>query len=282
MTSRTAHQGSTLVLGPWERLHVNAPLHDCLETLHDRGLLPADHLAVLCVGSMARGWANETSDYDFNVVTRSPWQGASARTVPVPLLPGTVPTASFHVDGKRWEVKYWTDSQVDQMLAKVTWDQFEAGTTTAKVLIDAEELFLERLISCVTLSGAGWVRGRRQALDGSAFRAFVTSRSLAAADEAVEDALGQLGAQDEHSAVLSARKAFGHTVDALLESREAYGSRTPKWRARRFRDARPDELSYEDYWAMETMRDFDPDRPGAWVTSVVQRCRALALDVEIS
>ncbi|MFJ8011892.1 hypothetical protein [Streptomyces sp. NPDC096339] len=261
---------------------MKAPLHDCLETLQDKGLLPADHLAVLCVGSMARGWANETSDYDFNVVTRGPWQGASARTVPVPLVPGTIPAAAFHVNGKRWEVKYWMDSQVDQMMAKVTWEQFEAGTTTAKVLIDAEELFLERLTTCVTLSGAGWVRGRRQALEDSAFRAFVISRSLAAADEAVEDALGQLGAADDDSAVLSARKAYGHTVDALLESRGAYGSRTPKWRARRFREAQPVELSYEEYWATETMRDFKPADPGAWVTSVIHRCRELALDVEIS
>ncbi|WP_328315970.1 nucleotidyltransferase domain-containing protein [Streptomyces sp. NBC_00388] len=260
---------------------MKASLNGCLEELERRELLPPDHLAVICVGSVARGWANEMSDYDFNVISRSSWQGDSTRTIPVPLRPDTVPAAVVYVDGRRWEVKYWQDTQVDQMLAKVTWDQFEEGNSTAKALIDAEELFLERLATCITLSGTSWVRARRQGLEGTAFRAFVTTRSLAEADEAVEDALGQLAANDTDSAVLSARKAFGHVVDALLESHGAFGSRTPKWRARRFREAQPKQLSYAEYWATETMSGFSPEEPGAWVTRVMEQCRDLSIEVEI-
>ncbi|MFC5215344.1 hypothetical protein [Streptomyces coerulescens] len=273
--------GDTLVHGPWETSALRTTLLDCLEALENRNLLPADHVAVLCVGSVARGWANDRSDYDFNVIAHGPWQGPSVRTIPVPLWPAWVPAVVEYVDGRRWEIKYWLDVQVDQMLAKVAWDRFDEGASTARALTDAEELFLERLASCLTLSGLSWVRSRRQALSKTAFRAFVTTRSLTEADSSIEDALGQLAADDIDSAVLSARKAFGHVVDALLESHGAYGSPIPKWRARRLREVGPEELPYEDYWAVETMRDFDPRAPGAWVKRTVQRCRDLSIEVEI-
>jgi hypothetical protein len=281
VSGQDAVDSATLLQGPWETSAARSDLAGCLEELQLRGLLPADHLAVVCVGSVARGWANDRSDYDFNVIAPGPWPGPSARTVPVPLCPGTVPSVVEWVDGRRWEIKYWLDVQVEQMLAKVSWFQFEEGGAAAGALTDTEELFLERLTTCVTLSGASWVRGRRQALERSAFRAFVTTRSLVEADAAVEDALGQLAAGDTDSAVLSAHKAFGHAVDALLESNGMYGSRTPKWRARRLREARPRLLSYEEYWPVETMRDLDPDDPATWVNRVVQRCRDLSIEVEI-
>lgn len=257
-------------------------LTGCLEEMDRRGLIPADCLAVCCVGSVARGWSNETSDYDFNVVSSTPWTGESARTIPVPLEPGVVPAVVLHVDGRRWEIKYWLDGQVQQMIDKVSWEQFEAGNSTAKALIDNEELFLERMSTCLTLSGAAWTEGCRRRVEESAFRAFVTTRSLAEADSSIEDAVGQLAARDFNSAVLSARKALGHTVDALLESEGNFGSRTPKWRARRFHEVRPKALSFEEYWALETMRSFDPENSQVWTNLVIQRCRDLTMEVEIS
>ncbi|GAA3229653.1 hypothetical protein MTQ10_23505 [Streptomyces sp. XM83C] len=261
---------------------MSTSLTGCLEEMERRGLIPEDCLAVCCVGSVARGWANEGSDYDFNVICRTPWTGESARTIPVPLDPGVVPAVVLYVDGRRWEIKYWVDDQVRQMLDKVTWEQFEEGNSTAKALVDAEELFLERLSTCLTLSGSAWVEDCKRRVADSAFRAFVTTRSLAEADSSIEDAVGQLAAGDLDSAVLSARKALGHTVDALLESQGNFGSRTPKWRARRFRETRPKELTFEEYWALETMRAFDPEDPRRWVETVVQCCRDLSMEVEIS
>lgn len=283
MTARSPveNPSATLVNGPWEALPVKADLLSCLEGLDGLGLLPASHLAVMCVGSMARGWANDGSDYDFNVVTTGPWYGPAVRTIPVALRPGSVPAAVEHVAGRRWEIKYWLDIQVDQMLAKVSWERFEERTATADALTGTEELFLERLITCLTLSGTSWVRNRRLELGTTAFGAFMTARSLADADASIEDALGQLAADDIDSAVLSTRKAFGHVVDALLESHGTYGSRIPKWRARRFHEVRPQQLSYEEYWAVETMRDLTPSRPGDWVIRTVQLCRDLSIDVEI-
>lgn len=252
-----------------------------LEALTASGLVPRDHVAVCLVGSVARGWANANSDHDFYVITGSPWRGGSSRTLPVPLRPNAVPSRSATVSGFRCEVKYWTVSQVDQMMAKVTWDQFERGTSSTKVLVDTEELFLERLITCVPVSGADWVADRRRALAGSAFQAFLVTASLAETDSSVEDALGQAEEQDFTSAVLSARKALGHAVDALLESHGNFGSRIPKWRAKRFLETAPRQLSFQEYWDLETMRDYDPTAPRVWLDRVLTLCRDLSLEVEI-
>lgn len=272
------------VMTPGHGRRVENGLTGCFEELESRRLLPPDLLALCCVGSVARGWANAGSDYDFNVVSRTPWrvpEESSVQAIPVPLRPDAVPMVTLFVGGRRWEVKYWLDAQVDQMLGKVGWEQFEKGGSGARALIDVEELFLERLATCLPLGGAAWVRDRRRELDGTAFRAFVTTRSLAAADEAVEDALGQLAAGDCDSAVLSARKAFGHVADALMESEGNFGSLLPKWRARRFREAPPGRLAYEEYWRLETMRGFSSEAPERWVRHVVRRCKDLSLEVEI-
>lgn len=260
---------------------MRAELTGCVDELDRRSLLPADRVAVAVVGSVARGWANVGSDYDIYVVAPTAWRHESARTVPVSLDPPAVSTLALMVDGRRWEVKYWLDSQVDQMLAKVTWQQFEHGSAAANSLVDAEEIFLERLATCVPLEGQAWVERRRTELDDSAFRAFVVTRSLAEADDCAEDALGQLASDDMESAVISAHRGLGFAVDALLESYGQYGSRTPKWRARRFRAAAPRQMSFEEYWALETMRGLDPEAPRSWIEHVVVVCKGLSAEVEI-
>lgn len=259
-------------------------MHDLtsgLTVLERLSLLPADAVAVLCVGSVAYGWDNKRSDVDLVVVTVKPWDGKRFRTISVPLQPRSISTGVAEVGSRRWEIKYWLDSQVDQMLAKVSHAQFESGRTRGRALVAIEESFLERLPTSIALRGDNWVRRRQEELARSAFRAFVVSRSLAAADSSVEDAIGQLEGGDPASAVLSARAAFGHTIDALLESRSVYGSQNPKWRARRFQLAKPPQMSYDTYWALETMADFDPQRPAEWIECVISHCKDLLLEVEM-
>jgi hypothetical protein len=255
-----------------------APIRADLEA---RGLLTGDPLAVVCVGSVARGWANPGSDVDLNVVTADPAELPQLQGLQVRLEPDVVPTLSTLALERPCELKYWTTGQIDQLLGQVSWDRFDAGGGTAKFLGDTEELCLERFATCVPLAGEEWVASTRRRLEESAFAAFATVRSLAGLDAAVEDALGQLAAGDAESAVLSARRALGHGVDALLESHGVFGSAQPKWRARRFRDAAPSELSFAEYWDLETMRDLDPARPGGWVERVVALCRRLSMEVEI-
>lgn len=250
------------------------------ERLVAEALVPEDALAVFCVGSVARGWANPASDYDICIITAQPRTAVGLVEQAVPLNPEIVPAYVGFSDERRWEVKYWTDSQVDQMLSKVTEERFASGGV-ASALIDLEEAFLERVLTCVPIIGDEWIHRRRKDVRTSAYREFVLSRTLGDADGAVEDAVGQMSAGDPHSAVLSAHKAFACTVNALLESVECYGSSSPKWRSRRMRDAAPQSLPYEQYWAMETMADLDPEVPEVWVAQVVSWCKQMAMEIEV-
>jgi hypothetical protein len=253
----------------------------CLETLRSRSLVPASCQSAFVAGSAARGWANNASDYDIWFVSSQPWEGRTGTELRVPLDPPSVPTETTYSGGRRWELKYWLDAQVGQMLAKVSWDQYERGLVAGELLGETEEVFLDHLVTAVPLSGADWLRRRCRELNASAFRAFVVTRSLAWSDDGIEDAIGQLAQGDLESAVLSARKAFGHTIDALLESHGEYGYYAPKWRARRFRQVNPGIISFADYWDIETMRDLDPSAPGKWVEKVIAVCRNMTMDIEV-
>lgn len=248
--------------------------------LNAAGLLPPDALAAFCVGSVARGWATPTSDVDIYVVTDEPFRTAEAVGILVPLHPDVIWGHNAYVDGQRWELKYWTNGQIDQMLDKVSTKSFDSGEITMS-LTDVEEGFLERMLTCLAITGELWVAACRDRIRNSAYREFVVSRSLASVDKAVENAIGQLAADDVHDAVLTAHSAMRYTVDALLDSVECYGTITPKWRARRMRDAAPAVLPFDQYWAMETMADLDRGNPEPWVRQVVSWCKQMTIEIEI-
>ncbi len=253
-----------------------------MDTLAARGLVPADSLAVLLVGSAARGWDNARSDYDFAVVTTESRTSETCRAVALPLDPPTLRIDVGYQAGRRWELQYWLDGQVDQILAKVSWAEFERDRAERPVLSRPEELLLGRLTDCVLLTGADWLAARRAQLAASAFRQIVVARSLAEADDSIEDALGQLAAGQVHSAVLAAKQALGHTVDALLEEHGEYGgSHLSKWRPQRFQAARPTALSFAEYWELETMRTYDPRHPDRWINEVLTICQDISAKVTI-
>lgn len=250
------------------------------ETVRERAPIPEGTQAALLVGSQARGWANAGSDMDVVVVATTPPPG-NPDVLPVPLDPPCVPFVQWHVGSVGWEVKYWLIDQVEQMLGKVTWDAVEGNQAAGQSVTEQEELFLERLFSALPLYGAEWLGRVRSRLSESAFRTLVVSRSLGHADKSIADAVGQAEAGDVTSATLSARSAFGHTVDALLESHDVYGSLTVKWRARRVREAALQVLPFDEYWAVETMADLDRDDPRPWVTATVRRVRRLMMSIEM-
>lgn len=258
-----------------------ADLDACFARLGEQGCLPDARLAAMLVGSTALGWANDDSDFDFYIVVDEPFPAEPEEIVQVPPEPGFVAVAARYVGDRRCELKYWLDSQVDAMLARVGWEEYERMGSVAKPLSLAEELFLGRLSACVALDGADWVDRRKRQLDDSALRPMLVGQSLAKADAYAEDALGQLSAGDVDSAVLSAHLGLGHTVDALLESRGVFGSATRKWRARRFRAAALDNPGFDEYWRLQTMAGFDPSAPGAWVIEVVSWCKDLEATIEI-
>lgn len=252
----------------------------CLRHLESRALTTDDTLALLCVGSTARGWANRASDLDIYVITEAAPKPPDAFEMAVPLSPPVIPAVIDHVDGRRWEIKYWTDGQVDQMLSKV--DRARLGPdSVGDDLAESEENFIERLVSALPITGADWLARRQKQTADSTYRAYVVTRSLNKAEGSVEDALGQLADDDLFSAVLSAHDAMRHTVDALLESIGCFGSLTPKWRPRRMRDASRSLLGFDEYWAMETMEGLDRSDPQEWVQSIVAWCERTATEIDI-
>jgi predicted nucleotidyltransferase len=253
---------------------------DWLSPLRERELLPVDGVAAFVVGSVARGWDNERSDFDIYVVADSEWESDSSDTAPLPLDPPRNHSEIFYHMDRRWEVTYWLANQFEQMFSKVSWDEYERGIFANEVLTHREELALGRLGTCLPLRGDEWIVKNQERLATTAFRSFLVIRSLNSADDAAEDALGQMNSGHMESATISARRALGHAIDALLEAHGEYGSQTPKWRPNRFRAASPAMLSFDKYWALETMRDYDPGDPRPWIKEVLTLCHDISIRVE--
>jgi hypothetical protein len=242
-----------------------------------RRLRPTDVKAVFIGGSLALGWAHARSDADIFVVSGDRWVSDTAEAQRVSLEPDTVPVEAIHVDGQRWEIRYWLESQIDQLLDRLSWEAFEANTIS---LTAVETACVERLFRALPVEGARWLAERRERISGSALQAYLTSQSLARADSYVEDVVGLIESGDVTSAVLAAQFAFANLVDAVNASSGEFGQEW-KWRARRMRANDPEMLPYEEYWAIATMRSFDPDRPEAWARHVIDVCRRVSADVPI-
>lgn len=252
--------------------------HAHLAELTARDLLPGDTRAVYLAGSKIRGWGNTGSDLDVYIVSDAPRTSPSTALARVALAPDRIPVEVVHVDGVRWDIEYWTDSQVGQMLAKVSRERFDTDQTAADLLSSHETDFLERLGSAVPLEGEAWLDQRKEDLRKSAIRALMVSRALNLADLFIEDTVGQLESGDDESAVLSARLAFGYAVNALHSAYGEFGH-SGKWRARRFHHIEQTILPFEAYWALETMRDFDPEQPALWVGQILQTCQRISSEV---
>jgi predicted nucleotidyltransferase len=255
---------------------------DWVGPLQSRDLIPEGSLAAFVVGSAARGWHNDRSDFDIYIVSTSEWETATASTIPMPLNPPRICSETFYHEDRRWEVTYWLDSQIDQMLAKVSRDEYDREVVAREVLTSREELALSRIQNCLPILGEEWVLRGRKRLTESAFRSFVVARSLSGADDSIEDALGQLESGDLESATLSARRALGFAIDALLEGHGEYGSQSPKWRPNRFRAVSPSFLTFDDYWTLETMREYDISAPANWIREVLTICQEISMRVETS
>jgi Nucleotidyltransferase domain len=257
---------------------VTVAIETYLSDLSAAGLLPDRYRAVLVVGSVSRGWANRGSDVDIYIVTDAPWR-ATDRAVPVLLDPARVGVLMGTLDGRRCEVKYWLQTQVDQMLAKVSPDRTGRSDEAWTTLSLPEKLFLERIRHAVALDGEDWLLSHRQAVLASAYRAVAVGQALGLLHGSVEDAVGQLESGDWDSAVMSAKGAFSYLVDALLAG-QGEPVASPKWRARSLRQLDPPQLPYAEFWRVETMRTFDPADPRAWVEEVLVLCRRVCADID--
>jgi len=252
-----------------------------LPELQSLAYIPADTVGVFVSGSMVRGWGNATSDVDVHIVTRTLRRSSVSETGHVSLEPATLSYERAYVAGRRWDVEYWTESQVDQLLAKVGQEAYDGDETPWSTLSRTELGMLERLPYALAADDGGWLASVQHRLRESAHRLVLTGISLRESDGLVEDAAGQLEAGDTYSAVIAARLAFAHAVDALQASEGQFGSLWPKWRARRMTLISSDVLSFDTYWATESMADFDPADPGAWVTRTIGLCHSISSRLEV-
>lgn len=249
--------------------------------LKEQGLLPDSCRCVYAAGSLVRGWGNATSDLDLYVVTDDPfvWEG-EADFHPVSLEPDRVGVAVPQFGALRGDVEYWTTGQFDQLMAKISWEEYRSGRDTGATVSQIERDCLVKLQHAVALDGADWLAERRQQFADSAFGRTIAARSLDLADTFAEDALGQLGSGDPESALLTAKLAFGYAADALLAHHGEYGT-TAKWRSKKYRAAAPTVLPFERYWEIETMRTYDPEDPGRWIEDVIGCVRRVSMEVEV-
>ena len=253
---------------------------DCLDELGRHGLLPPSYEAVWAGGSLVRGWGNDRSDLDIYVVVKEPWQTGSAQIDSVALHPDTIPVDGTYVDKRRWDVEYWLEDQVDQLFAKVSADELESIQPAGKRMMDPEVAFLQRFSHAAPIDKDEWLEERKRQLEASPLDSVMALRALHMMDIYTEDVVGQLDAGDVDSAVLTSKIAFRYAIDALLASHGEFGE-SPKWFARRFRAANPPELGYDEYWAFETMRSFDPEAPERWVEEVLMLCRKISSEVSV-
>ena len=235
--------------------------------------VPSDCRCLYLSGSLVAGWGHATSDLDVYVISAGPVSPpvVTAYTY-VDMEPPEVPVCVHHVDGRRWDVEYWTDGHVDQLLGRI-----EEGRVPLDGLVD----FLYRITVGVPLMGDAWLEERRAQIARSRLRPMLVETCFDRADGLIEDAVGMLEVGDHASAVIAARQAFAEAVRGLLAVRERYAPQ-PKWRARQFQLARPTEMSWDEYWRLETMQGFDPEHPERWVEQVLEKCRSLMMAVDIT
>lgn len=259
----------------------DTPYDKIVGHLRDLGLLPEALVCAFASGSLVRGWGNATSDLDVVVISEQPWTSTAGTTTPVLLDPPALQWEHTRIGELPLEVEYWTAAQLDECLGKFAPGDEPAGAKPWVGLSHDERSFLERLPYARPLAGGAAVEGYRRRLQDSTFTHSFLCSSFDSMDGFIEDALGQADAGDVRSAVLSARLAFGHAVDALLAEAGQYGSRWPKWQARRFAEAKQTLVSDEEYWGIHTMADYDPDDPAAWVARVARICQRIATHVTI-
>jgi hypothetical protein len=263
-------------------LTVYSALPMSLDELRGAGLpTPGDLVSAFVSGSIVAGWGHHNSDVDLFVVTdaAADLDGGGLRVTR--LTESAAPIVTHYVGERRWDVEYWLARQVEQLLAGVEKIDLQGMDGHADLVSDEEVKFLYQLSIARAIAGEDWLRDIQQRLAASPLRLALAARAFNRADNAIDDAAGMIRSGDDRSAILAAQMAYGLAVDGYLA---ANGEICPthKWRARKVAQAKLDGLDPDAYWALETMRDLDPDQPGRWVELVLEECRRLMLEVDFA
>lgn len=215
-------------------------------------------------GSSARGWSNPGSDVDVYVLGTD---GDSAENV--------------FTDGRpRVDVHALSTATLDRLFDGFSWDIISHNQEYVHTRSDREWLLFERLHHAYPLAGQDALARYQKRLAGTAYRHMLVQEHFSLADAYAEDCLGQLAIHDDDSAVLSGHTAHLHAIDGLLSARGCYAWNS-KWRSRAMQEAKPDLLSYDEYWRVATMADLPELGKRTWAGTQVTGTRELIARVDV-
>jgi hypothetical protein len=261
-----------------------APALPLFDEIKQVAQIPDDHLCVFLGGSHAIGGAHTRSDVDIYVVTReqielTPREDCLVGFSAVALTPERLPVLLVLDEDPRWDVEFWTESQVQQLIGKFRAERFR-DVLGSPPFSDHEVEVVNRFLTGSPLSGVRWLRTVRGQILASDLKGMILRRLVAVAELRVDDALGQLAAGDVQTAVLCARAAFDNVVTALTAQAGDFSVKQ-HLQALRMRKLEPAQLSWNDYWAWQTMARYSDANAEQWVRQLVDRCRDLILSVDL-
>ncbi|WP_030816796.1 hypothetical protein [Streptomyces sp. NRRL F-2799] len=232
-------------------------------------------------GSTVRGWANRHSDRDLYAIlphAGEPTDGLFTK-IPCGVADGHFYRRALEDADANSDLQIWRVEQVESLMSAMHISEVHENRTAGVALTNYEIDFLGRLWHGRAISGHDEVARWQRYLHTSDARQVMADRNLRLADNATEDAVGQWETGDVRSATLATLRAYGHAVDAALAMCGEF-SASSKWRARRVEEARPAQMDLDEYWAVETMRDYHKD-PEAWVEDVLATCQTIAASIEL-
>ncbi|MGL5440911.1 MAG: hypothetical protein ACRDDJ_00335 [[Mycobacterium] stephanolepidis] len=224
-------------------------------------------------GSRARGWHNDKSDYDLYLLVEDIDSIDIPHTdrLPIGSAPGYVLRGEI---AESVDIQVWSISQVRDSIDWLTRRSFFTRTAPLDPFSKLQVEMLSRLRFANPIIGTELLNDLVYLLGQSRFNELVSLHYFTDADNALRDCVGQLYAGDTHSAMLSARRAVGFSVDAWLASLGEV-STSGKWRARRMRTALPEH--FDEYWNFEMMIGYES--PTFWLRRCIYYCQDISAKV---
>jgi hypothetical protein len=250
-----------------------------LDVLREHAHVPADLLCAYASGSVVAGWGHTESNLNVYLVCAAEVapEGCLHKPIAGPegtFEGGTIPTIDTQVSDIRVVAEYWPAERIEAMVLRC---EDEVGRS----LLTAHNVeFLYRLGVGVAIHGDDWLAATRERVQRSNLKAILMSRAIEATGQSLEDTSGLLDTGDHVSALLTVQRAFRCVVEAVLVD-AGHIPPTPRWRGRKLREARPRLLSFDEFWAWQTMAGFDPERPDVWIRRLAERCAALQIELDV-
>lgn len=224
-------------------------------------------------GSRARGWHNSKSDYDLYLLVQDIDSIAIPDTdrLPVGAAPGYILRGEI---AENVDIQVWSISQVRDSIDWLTRRSFFTRTAPLDPFSKLQIEILSRMRFANPIIGAAVLADLVHLLGKSRFNELVSLHYFTDADNALRDCVGQFHAGDIYSAMLSARRAVGFSVDAWLASLGEV-STSGKWRARRMRAVLP--AHFDEYWNFEMVTCYE--YPELWLRRCIYYCQDISAKV---